>query len=138
MNKFKYPSSITLLVFALVFLACDRIRSITPVSVEIRDFKLDKDEEVMPDSKTRVVTYEGRGSVGVFPSTDTPILIFLTAKNSWQNAEQPISVLVRNGTGVIETSNFSADTREIEKPLTYEWKILGYVELEKANLKVAN
>jgi hypothetical protein len=139
MNRFGLSPSLALLVCAFLLSGCDRIRSISPLNVEIRDFKLDKNEEVSRyTSIGRSVTYKGRGTVLTSPSTETPILILLMAKNSWKNREEPAWVIVKNGTGVLETYDYSSDAREIATPLTYEWKMLGYVELEKANLKIAN
>lgn len=126
-------------IFALILLsACGGSSPPSTPQFELRDFAVTEEKKEATQYSKEWNSFKGAGTLvarNVDKDRNLVVLLEIHDETKGPSAEPEIgSVLLRGGVGKIEITK--SKYAEISPPPKYLWKVIGWYELQKANIEV--
>lgn len=127
------------LVFALIALSgCGGSSAPPSPQFELRDFAVSEEKKEATQYSKEWNTYKGAGTIvarNVDKDRNLIVLLEIRDEAKGPSAEPEIgSILLRGGVGKVEITK--SKYGEISAPPKYLWKVIGWYELQRANIEV--
>jgi len=131
-------NAVCLLAFAALLSGCGGAKTPETPQFELRDFAVTEEKKEATQYSKEWNSFKGSGTLvarNVEKDRNLIVLLEIRDETKGPSAEpQTGSILLRGGVGKIETEK--SKYAEMSAPPKYNWKVIGWYELHKANIDV--